>query len=549
MKPAGSLGRRSVAEARALVGRWRPARADRGPAFHYSPPGLAGPVGSAGSPAARGSVGSRGSGPVLDAAAALRAGLVTSVQLVEDSLLAVEKHDADLSAVVHLMGAAALAEAAACDVEASEGRWRGPLHGIPVTVKDVIDVAGVPTRAGSAAYHRVPDVDAVAVARLRAAGAIVLAKVSTHQFALGVTTPQSRNPHDHTRIPGGSSGGSAIAVSTGMGLASLGTDTRASIRVPAALSGVVGFKPTYGSVPTGGVVPLSWTMDHVAPMAATVADAAVLVDVLAGRIVDGAGGGVAGWPVDRSGSGVAEGSPGWLVDRPGAGEAAGSAGSVVDRAGTKAGHGAAEWLVDRSGSGAAGLRVGVPEATFEGAEPGVEASVRAVLHGLASLGCLVGAAPRPTAGDLAAANAAGLLVSRCEAAAFHRRLGLDPSSYWDEVADQLGAAGEVPAVEYLDAQTLRAELADGFLQTFADFDVLAMPTVPAVAPPRADFARHLVVLARNAIPWSFTGFPALSVPCGWADCLPVGLQLVAAPWREDLLVAVGSAVEGCRTGW
>ena len=155
------------------------------------------------------------------------------------------------------------------------GRWRGPLHGIPVTVKDIIDVAGVPTRCGSAAYHDVPEVDAVGVARLRAAGAIVLAKVSTHEFALGVTTPQSRNPHDQTRIPGGSSGGSAIAVSTGMGLASLGTDTRASIRVPAALSGVVGFKPTYGSVPTGGVVPLSWTMDHVAPITSSVADAAL----------------------------------------------------------------------------------------------------------------------------------------------------------------------------------------------------------------------------------------------------------------------------------
>ena len=125
-------------------------------------------------------------------------------------------------------------------------------------------------------------------------GAIVLAKVSTHEFALGVTNPQSRNPHDQSRIPGGSSGGSAIAVSTGMGLASLGTDTRASIRVPAALSGVVGFKPTYGSVPTAGVVPLSWTMDHVAPITSSVADAALLVDVLtqrrtADRLVDRAG--------------------------------------------------------------------------------------------------------------------------------------------------------------------------------------------------------------------------------------------------------------------
>ena len=488
MRPAGSLGRQSVAAARALIAGYRPGRPDRRPACDYTPPGtpaaLLGPRGHDVSPLTG----------VAAATADLRAGLISSTQLVEDSLLAVEKHDGELMAVVHLMDGAARAEAAACDAEAAAGRWRGPLHGIPVTVKDIIDVAGVPTRCGSAAYHDVPSADAVGVARLRAAGAIVLAKVSTHEFALGVTTPQSRNPHDPTRIPGGSSGGSAIAVSTGMGLASLGTDTRASIRVPAALSGVVGFKPTYGSVPTGGVVPLSWTMDHVAPITSSVADAALLVDVLSARP-----------PAAR--------------------------------------------LVDRVGSSVSGLRVGVPEAAFAGCQPEVEACVRQAIEALAVMGCDVSTALRPTAADLESANAAGLLISRCEAAAFHRRLGLDRSLYWDEVADQLEAAAELSAVEYLDAQSLRADLADGLLKVFADHDVLAMPTVPAVAPPLADFARHLMLLSRNAIPWSLTGFPALSVPCGWAGGLPVGLQLVAAPWREDLLVAVGCAVERCRTGW
>ena len=488
MRPAGSLGRQSVAAARELVAGYRPTRADRRPAYDYAPLAEGQPL----APAGDGPAGTD-LGPVLAAAADLRAGLVTSLQLVEDSLLAVEKNDAELMAVVHLMGSAARAEAVACDAEAAAGRWRGPLHGIPVTVKDIIDVAGVPTRCGSAAYDEVPAVDAIGVARLRAAGAIVLAKVSTHEFALGVTTPQSRNPHDQSRIPGGSSGGSAIAVSTGMGLASLGTDTRASIRVPAALSGVVGFKPTYGSVPTAGVVPLSWTMDHVAPITSSVADAALVVEVLTGRH----------------------------------------------------GHG----LVASAGSSVAGVRVGVPEAAFAGAEPGVEACVRAVLDGLGGMGCVVSAAGRPTAGDLELANAAGLLVSRCEAAAFHRRLGLDRSLYWDEVADQLEAAADLSALEYLDAQTLRADLAAGLLGVFADFDVLVMPTVPAIAPPLADFARHLMLLSRNAIPWSLTGFPAVSVPCGWSEGLPVGVQVVAAPWREDLLVTVGCAVERCRTGW
>jgi aspartyl-tRNA(Asn)/glutamyl-tRNA(Gln) amidotransferase subunit A len=477
-----------VAAAVASLAEYHPDPPARRPAFDVPPPVV---VPARGAHIAPGPLGAIAPGPLAAAAADLRAGRVTSVQLVDDALLAVEKHDGELRAVVHLMAESALAEAAALDAEAAAGRWRGPLHGIPLTVKDVIDVAGVPTRAGSAAYDDVPVADAASVARLRAAGAVILAKVSTHEFALGVTTPQSRNPHDPTRIPGGSSGGSAIAVSVGMGLGSLGTDTRASIRVPAALSGVVGLKPTYGTIPTAGVVPLSWTMDHVAPMAATVGDAALMLDALRPDLAP-----VAGW----------------------------------------------------AGADIAGLRVGVPEATFLGAEPGVLASVEAAIAALARLGCRIGPAHRPTGADLDAANAAGLLVSRCEAAAFHRGRQTDRSRCWDEVADQLDAALGVTAVDYLDAQRIRAELAERLLAVFDDHDVLVLPTVPIVAPPVADFARHLLLLSRNAIPWSFTGFPALSVPCGWSGGLPVGLQVVAPPGREDLLVAAGAAVERLTLG-
>jgi aspartyl-tRNA(Asn)/glutamyl-tRNA(Gln) amidotransferase subunit A len=311
--------------------------------------------------------------------------------------------------------------------------------------------------------------------------------VTTHEFALGVTSPQSRNPHDPTRIPGGSSGGSAIAVSTGMGLASIGTDTRASIRVPAALSGVVGLKPTFGSVPTTGVVPLSWTMDHVASMARTVEDAVLLLDALR------------------------------APDSPAS----------------------APW----AGSDVRGLRVGIPASTFTGAEHGVVAQVEAALTRLSDLGCEVTPSGRPSLEDLESANAAGLIISRCEAASFHRALGADRSLYWEEVADQLDAAAEVLAMDYIDAQRLRAELAGALLAVFDHVDVLAMPTAPVVAPPVEDFADHLTLLSRNAIPWSLVGFPAISVPCGSSGSLPVGLQLVAPPWREDLLVALGSAVD------
>lgn len=485
VRPTGSIGREAVAAALANLAAYRPDRAARRPAYEVATPAPAGrPPADHDPPGAP-------AGPIAAAAVDLRAGRATSRQLVDEALLAVDKHDAELRAVVHLMAGSARAEADALDAEAAAGHWRGPLHGIPITVKDVIDVAGAPTRAGSAAYDDRPERDAAPVALLRAAGAIVLAKVSTHEFALGVTTPQSRNPHDPSRIPGGSSGGSAIAVSTGMGLGSLGTDTRASIRVPAALSGVVGLKPTFGTVPTAGVVPLSWTMDHVAPMASTIGDAALMLDAL-------------------------------RPDMPPV----------------------APW----AGCDVAGLRVGVPEAPFEGAEPGVTACVEVALGVLGELGCVVGTARRPTAADLEAANSAGLVVSRCEAAAFHRALGADPGLYWQEVADQLDAARAVAAVDYIDAQRLRAELSEGFLELFAAFDLLAMPTVPIVAPPVADFARHLLLLSRNAIPWSLTGFPALSVPCGWSEGLPVGLQLVAAPGREDVLVAAAAALESRHLG-
>jgi aspartyl-tRNA(Asn)/glutamyl-tRNA(Gln) amidotransferase subunit A len=244
-------------------------------------------------------------------------------------------------------------------------------------------------------------------------------------------------------------------------------------------------------VPTAGVVPLSWTMDHVAPMAATTADAALMLDAM----------------------------------RP-------------------ASPAVAPW----AGTSVAGVRIGVPGATFEGAEPGVTACVERAVAALAGAGCLVVPTARPTAADLEAANSAGLIVSRCEAAAFHRALGADPTLYWEEVADQLDAATGVAAVDYIDAQRLRAELAEGFLALFEKIDLLAMPTVPIVAPPVADFARHLLLLSRNAIPWSFTGFPAVSVPCGWSEGLPVGLQLVAVPGREDLLVAAGAALEATQCG-
>jgi aspartyl-tRNA(Asn)/glutamyl-tRNA(Gln) amidotransferase subunit A len=424
-------------------------------------------------------------GQIAAAAARLAAGEVTSVELVGHALAAIEEMNERLTGFVELTSDSALDEAATLDAERAAGTLRGPLHGIPVSVKDVIHVGGVTTRAGSDAYESVPEEDAWSVARLRAAGAIILGKVATHEFALGVTSPQSRNPHDETRIPGGSSGGSAVAVATGMGLASLCTDTRASSRVPAALSGVVGFKPTYGAVPTRGVMPLGWTMDHVGVIAGTVADAAMTMGVLQGK----------------------------------------------------------DLTADLE-AGVSGVSVGLPTAAFEDVDPAVATSLEAAVAGLTAAGASTSWLDTPAESDFTAANAAGMITSRCEAATFHRGIGTDRELYWAEVRDQLNAADDVLATDYLQAQRYRAWLRERMLAAIGEVDVLVMPTVPVLAPPVEDAEEFLTILSRNAILWSFVGFPAISVPGQKADSgLPVGVQVVGPPGSEAAIATVARAVE------
>jgi aspartyl-tRNA(Asn)/glutamyl-tRNA(Gln) amidotransferase subunit A len=437
---------------------------------------------------------------VAGTARAIRDGSLGARDAVAAALARIDAHDAALRAFVTVRREAALAEAEALDAERRRGRLRGPLHGVPVSVKDVIHVAGVRTTASSRVLDDlVPREDAAAVARLRAAGAVVVGKTETHEFALGVTTPQSRNPWDPARIPGGSTGGSAIAVATGMAPGGLGTDTRASIRCPAALSGVVGLKPTFGLVPTHGVVTLSWSMDHVAPIAATVADAALLLDVVAGR--DGR-----------------------------------DPGSVDPPAGP---------LLAAAGASIAGLRVGVPDAGFDGADPAVARAVEAALDGLRAAGAVVERVGEPTPADFEMTNAAGMLVSRVEAATLHRAwLAARADRYTAETRDQLEEASQVAGTLYVAAQRLREAFRRRMRALLGTWDALALPTALVPAPRVEDAGRFLLVLSRNCIPWSFVGFPAISVPCGrTAAGLPIGLQLVAPPFADARLVALGTAVE------
>jgi aspartyl-tRNA(Asn)/glutamyl-tRNA(Gln) amidotransferase subunit A len=435
---------------------------------------------------APGTSGGVDSGKIAAAAEKLASGETTSVALVEEALAIAADHNERLVGFVELTAESALADAAALDAERAAGQLRGPMHGIPISVKDVIHVAGVTTRCGSDAYESLPEHDAWAVARMRDAGAVILGKVATHEFALGVTSPQSRNPHDPSRIPGGSSGGSAVAVSTGMGLGSICTDTRASSRVPAALSGVVGMKPTYGTIPTKGVVPLAWTMDHVGVIAGTVADTATMFDI--------------------------------LRDLPP------MAPGVED--------------------GVEGLKIGLPKAAFDDIDPDVETSVRAAIEQLITAGAATIELDTPAESDFTGANAGGLVTSRCEAATFHKYIDTDRDLYWPEVRDQLNAADDVSATDYLQAQRYRAWLRERMVKVFEDVDALVMPTVPVLAPPVEDADDYLTILSRNAILWSFVGFPAISVPAAKAPSgLPIGVQVVCAPYAERTLIAVAAALE------
>jgi aspartyl-tRNA(Asn)/glutamyl-tRNA(Gln) amidotransferase subunit A len=432
------------------------------------------------------------------AARRLADGAVSTEELVRAAYRAIELWNGRLNAFEHIVPEdEALRQSAAWD--RIRGSGGGAVWGLPITVKDVIHVASLPTTASSRTLPNfVPMEDAEAVARLRRAGAIVIGKTTTHEYALGVTTPQSHNPWDLNRDPGGSSGGSAIAVATGMGLGSIGTDTRASIRVPAALCGVVGFKPTFGLVSTDGVVTLSWSMDHVAPMGRSVEDVALLLNVLVGRD-----------PKD----------PG-TVERP---------------------EDDYRRFVDLD---VRGLRLGVPVHGLRGADPAVVAAYERALGALRDLGVVVTEVQEPTVEDFEMANAAGLIVSRCEALAEQRSLVGEEGPYTQDVREQLAEAAKIAALDYVQAQRFRGEFLARMRALLGTVDALAMPTSRVVAPPLAESDQYMMVLSENCVPWSFIGVPAVSVPCGLTpERLPVGIEFVGAPFDDGVLLTLGSAIE------
>jgi aspartyl-tRNA(Asn)/glutamyl-tRNA(Gln) amidotransferase subunit A len=445
----------------------------------------------------------------------LRDRALSPVEVTEAYLARIERLDPQLNSYIAVLGDQAREAAREAEVEIGRGAWRGPLHGVPVGIKDLFDVAGVPTTMGSKILRdNVPTADATVVNRLKSAGAIVLGKQNLHEFAFGITSENPhygvvRNPWDLDRVPGGSSGGTAAAVAAGLCAAGIGSDTGASIRAPASFCGVVGLKPTYGRVSRAGALPLAWSLDHAGPLARSVADCAAILQAIAG--LD---------PRDHASS--AEPVPNFSADL---------------------------------GQGVRGVRVGIPrEYFFAIVEPEVERLVHAAIGVLAQLGAHVEPVSLP---HVEHAQVAGNVIMSSEAAAWHADWLRDrPDDYGADVLQRIRGGLLVRATEYLHSQQLRTLIQQDFAAAFQQVDVVIAPTVPLVAPPigRTQVAGgplNLVPRAianRTTVPCNLTGMPALSVPCGFADGLPVGLQIMGPAFAEALLLRVGGAYEAA-TEW
>ena len=379
------------------------------------------------------------------------------------------------------------------------------LKGIPIAVKDLFDTAGIRTTAGSKFFtDNIPEKDAHVVEKLKEAGAFILGKTNTHEIALGVTgnNPHygtARNPWDTTRIPGGSSSGSAIAVATGMVLGALGTDTGGSIRIPASLCGVVGFKPTYGRVSLRGVFPLSWNLDHVGAITKTVEDAALILQIIS--VYD---------PMDPASIKMLTGDYlGHLVD---------------DIKGRKVAFGIGEYI--------------------ESADPEVLSAVQEAANVFTSFGCRLQQVDVSWMREAALANKT---MTQADGAAVHReRLKEQPDWFGEDIRRRLEDGARTTSTEYILARRTQAEVRKRCEQFFESHDFLLVPTTPIPAPTIEgnDAIEQAARLTRFTAPFNLTGLPALSVPCGFTEeGLPIGLQIVSRAWADAKVLNAGYTFE------
>lgn len=440
-----------------------------------------------------------------EAAGLLRRKAVSPVELTQACLARIGRLNPALNAFITVTGEQALREARDAESEIQKGKWRGPLHGVPVALKDLFDTAGVRTTAGSGVFKdRVPQQDAEVVRRLRAAGAVLLGKLNMHEFAYGGTSVATyfgavHNPWNLDRIAGGSSGGSGAAVAAGLCYGALGSDTGGSVRQPAAYCGIAGLKPTYGRVSTRGAVPLSWSLDHVGPMCRTVGDAALLLQ------------GIAGYDPQEITS----------VDAP-----------VPD-------------YTQALRAKISPLRLGVPRRMFfEQIDPEIAAAVNQAIEALRKL----------TAGvrDVELPPYRTLPVVAAEAWAYHAAyVTKTPELYQPSVRERVEAGKNITAEAYIAGRRELDRLRRAVREVFTAVDLLITPTTPippatiaesteADVPPPGGVTFSL----RNTQPFDIFGLPAISVPCGFTSSgMPIGLQITGPHWGEPAVLALAHAYE------
>ena len=438
---------------------------------------------------------------ILEISEQLRKRSVSPVELTQHCLQRITKLNPLLNAFITVTADSAIAEARQAEQEIGQGKWRGPLHGIPVGLKDLIDTAGVKTTAASALLKdRIPTRDAEVVRKLKAAGVVILGKQNLHEFAYGGSSiisyfGEARNPWNPEHITGGSSGGSAGAVAAGLGFAAIGTDTAGSVREPAAACGIVGLKPTYGRVSVEGVIPLSISLDHVGPLTTTVADAAAVFDAIA--------------------ESAPKAAPGIAGQQP------------ISTAGTR------------------NLRIGVPRKYFfDALDSEISAAVEDALTTFKKIVSQVSDIELDVPEDRSLQSA--------ESYEYHAEsVTKAPELYDPETLRRIRAGEKYSAGDRARAITELQQERRKIQLTFREVDVLVTPTLP-VSPPRiADLKHHQeklrpaeLVLLRNTRPFNVWGLPAISIPCGFTrEGLPIGLQIAGPHWSDSTVLAVARAYE------
>ncbi|MCY1713649.1 amidase [Caproiciproducens galactitolivorans] len=431
---------------------------------------------------------------------------LSPVDLTEQALERIQRLNSKFNVFVTQTADLAIRQAKQAEKEIMQGQYKGPLHGIPIVHKDLYYTKGIRTTAGSKILKDfIPDYDATVVAKLQEAGAVLLGKAQTHEFAAGMTTSSKyfgpcRNPWNLDRVPGGSSGGSAAAVAAGLAYLGTGSDTGGSIRIPAACCGVVGMKPTYGRVSRYGIIEMAWSLDHAGSLTRSVVDASLCLDIMSGFD-----------PKDKA-----------TVDLPASG-------------------------MRQYSNELKGVRIGLPmRHYYENLDSDVQAAMQEAIEKFRELGVEIVEVDIPSVTQM---RGAAMNIMMGEMLAVHKHwLDTCPDDYGSDVRMFLESAGQVPLLDYLQAQRARQAFTDEFLNALSKVDVLLTPATPLTAP-TADNYEDALRLTSFTAQTDLTGLPSLSMPCGFSSAgMPVNMQLIGRPFDEATVLGIGYVYE-LNTDW